>query len=86
MLEKTANYLCYFEYLGRLKYLATGLDASLLFFVRREVESIPQHFQRPFAVTNGIFSKCLVNRLPVWRVDFDWDESLDSSRIESIRQ
>ena len=65
MLEKPLTTICCFEWLGRLKYLATGLDASLLFFLRREVESIRQHFQRPLVVTNGIFSKCLVNRLPL---------------------
>ena len=59
--------------------------ASLLFAhrSRRENKSL-QHFQRPLVVTCRIFPKCLADRLPVWRVDFNWDESFDLSQIESI--
>ena len=32
----------------------------------------------PFVATRGIFSKCLANRLPVWWVDINCDESFDS--------
>ena len=48
--------------------------------------TIRQHLHPPFVVSCGIFSKCLANRLPVWRVDINCDESFDSSQIESIRQ
>ena len=43
-------------------------------------ESIRQHLQPTFVVTRGIFSKCLANRLPVWRVDISCDESYDSTK------
>ena len=48
--------------------------------VTSRIESIRHHLQPPFVVTRGIFSKCLADRLPVWQVDFNWDESVESIR------
>ena len=40
----------------------------------------------PFRGHSRNISKCLANRLPVWRVDVNCNESFDSSRIKLIRQ
>ena len=41
--------------------------------------TIWQNLQPPF----GIFSKCLANRLLVWRVDFNLDESFNSTTFST---
>ena len=43
------------------------------------IVSIRQHFQSPFTDTCGIFSNCLENRHPVWRVVICCDDSFDST-------
>ena len=50
------------------------------------IVSIRQHLQPPFTDTCRIFSKCLANWHPVWRVVICCDELFNSSRFVLIQQ
>ena len=50
------------------------------------IVSIRQHLQPPFTDTCSIFSKCLANQHPVWRVIICCDKLFNSSSFVSIQQ